>query len=337
MNGHTSAKPSTTEKWIDAPFRKRTNSSNYSNPVVKSHRRQDTVQKVRTLSLQSKHQCTGKHKLIAVIICCLLAIPTSIAAAERSNCRQTGPLVFGILPYISAEQLVYRFSPLANYLSEKLQVPVRIETAPHFIEFARRTHEDQHYDILFTAPHLYTQASRKAGFRLIVSIDSPDMWAVIVVPKQSDIQTIEDLERKQLATVHPLGLSTLLVRKRLLDAGIDPDVDLNLVITPSHDASLLSAYHGVTDASALMLPTFEASSKRVQESMRIIARTEKSPLIPISVGPRISDSCASEITSVLLNIGTTPEGRAVLEHNKFNGFRKANPDAYEKLDELLFR
>lgn len=294
-------------------------------------------QKVRIKPVQLRQRCTGNHKLLAVIISCLLAIPASIAAAERGNCQQTGRLIFGILPYISAEHLVYRFSPLANYLSEKLQVPVRIETAPHFIEFARRTHEDQHYDILFTAPHLYTQASRKAGFRLIASIDSPDMWAVIAVPKQSTIQTIEDLKRKQLATVHPLGLSTLLVRKRLLDAGIDPDVDLNLVITPSHDASLLSAYHGVTDAAALMLPTFEASSKRVKESMRIIARTENSPLIPISVGPRISDSCASEITSVLLNIDTTPEGRTVLEHNKFTGFRKTSPDAYEKLDELLFR
>ena len=199
--------------------------------------------------VQLRQRCTGNHKLFAVIICCLLAIPMSIAAVEKGNCRQAGPLVFGILPYISAEQLVYRFSPLANYLSEKLQVPVRIETAPHFIEFARRTHEDQHYDILFTAPHLYTQASHKAGFRLIASIDSPDMWAVIVVPKQSDIQIIEDLRGKHLATVHPLGLSTLLIRKRLLDADIDPDVDLNLVITPSHDASLLSAYYGVTDNS----------------------------------------------------------------------------------------
>ena len=294
---------------------------------------------VKAYAVFFRHRRVSNLNLSATVFCCLLLICPAINAApdNESNCQETGPLVFGILPYISTEQLVYRFSPLANYLSERLRVPVRIETAPHFIEFARRTHEDQHYDILFTAPHLYPQASRKAGFRLIASIDSPDMWAVIVVPKQSDIQTIDDLKRKQLATVHPLGLSTLLVRKRLLDAGIDPDVDLNLVITPSHDASLLSAYHGVTDASALMLPTFEASSKGVQESMRIIARTENSPLIPISVGPRISDSCASEITSALLNIGKTPEGRAVLEHNKFTGFRKTSPDAYEKLDELLFR
>jgi phosphonate transport system substrate-binding protein len=245
--------------------------------------------------------------------------------------------VFGILPFISVEQLVYQFSPLANYLAEKLQVPVRIETAPDFVEFARRTHEESRYDILFTAPHFYTQAHRKAGYRLIVSVDSQEMWAVIVVPDQSDIHSIQDLRGKRLATVSPLGLATLLVRKHLADAGIDPDVDLSLIITPTHDASLLSSYHGVTDASALMLPPFEAASRKVRESMRIVAQTESTPHIPISLGPWIDDACAAEITSVLLEMGSTPEGRAVLEHNSFSGFKQVDPEVYEQLDELLFR
>ena len=67
------------------------------------------------------------------------------------------------------------------------------------------------------------------------------MWAVIVVPKQSEIHTLQDLEGKRLATVPPLGLATLLARKTLFEAGIDPDVDLDMVITPTHDASLLTS------------------------------------------------------------------------------------------------
>ena len=268
----------------------------------------------------------------------LLFCPVINAAPDnKTSCRESGPLVFGILPFISIEQLVYQFSPLANYFSEKLQTPVRIETAPDFIEFARRTHEEQRYDILFTAPHFYTQAHRKAGYRLIASIDSPEMWAVIVVPKQSDIQTIEDLRGKRLATVSPLGLATLLVRKHLSDSGIDPDVDLSLIITPTHDASLLSSYHGITDASALMLPPYEAASAKLRESMRVIARTESTPHIPISLPPWISQNCAAEISALLLGMGSTAEGQAALKYNSFSGFREVNPEVYEMLDGLLFR
>lgn len=283
--------------------------------------------------------CADVLRPIYIVFCCslLLAFPGIASTEVNRNCQQSGPLVFGFLPFISNEQLVFRFTPLVNYLSENLQVAVRIETAPDFVEFARRTHEESRYDILFTAPHFFTRANQKAGYRLIASVDSPEMWAVIVVPKQSKIESIEDLAGKRLATVPPLGLATLLVRKALFEAGIDPDVDLDMVITPTHDASLLSSYHGVTDASALMQPPFEAASKKVRDSMRIIARTESTPHIPISVAPWLNEACAAEITDLLISMETSAEGRAVLEHNRFTGYRQADPAIYERLNELLSR
>ena len=259
------------------------------------------------------------------------------SSIKQSSCREASPIIFGILPFVSAEQLVIRFSPLVNYLSRNLRVPVRIETAPDFVEFARRTHEDQRYDILFTAPHFYPQAHSKAGYRLIAGVDSPGMWAVIVVPRQSPIHSIDDMVGKRLSTVHPAGLATLLVRKYLSDAGIDPDVDITIISTPSHDASLLSSYHGVTDAAALMQPPYDAASARVRENMRIIAKTESTPHIPISVSPRISESCASEISNLLLQMGTTTEGQRVLSHNEFSGFKKTDPEEYERVRDLLVR
>jgi len=262
---------------------------------------------------------------------------TTPATNEYNNCTEFSPMTFGILPFVSAEQLVTQFSPLAQYMSEKLNVPIRIETAPNFVEFARRTHEDQRYDILFTAPHFYPQAKSKAGYRLIVSVDSPGMWAVIVVPKNSSIQNIHDLAGKRLASVPPMSLATLLVRKHLLANGIDPEVDLTMIATPTHDASLLSSYHGVTDASALMQPPYEAASKQVRESMRIIAKTESAPHIPISVSPRIHESCATEISNLLLNISSTLEGQRVLKHNQFSGFRRAKPEEYDSIRDLLVR
>jgi phosphonate transport system substrate-binding protein len=283
--------------------------------------------------------CADGIRSACVALCCslILVFPALSAPEENRRCQAHGPLVFGILPFISAEQLVFRFTPLVNYLSENLQVPVRIETAPDFVEFARRTHEESHYDILFTAPHFFIRANQKAGYRLIASVDSPEMWAVIVAPKQSGIHTLQDLEGKRLATVPPLGLATLLVRKSLFEAGIDPDVDLDMVITPTHDASLLSSYHGVTDASALMQPPFEAASKKVRDSMRIIARTESTPHIPISVAPWLNEACAAEISELLVNMGSTPEGKAVLQHNRFTGYRQGDPSVYESLNDLLSR
>jgi len=267
----------------------------------------------------------------------IFAVNFSVLANPDSanSCKQYGHLTFGILPFVSNEQIVFQFSPFAQYLSEQLGLPVRIETAPDFAEFAKRTHQGDKYDILFTAPHFYPRAKDKAGYRLIASVDSPGMWAVIVAPKKSKIYSVQDLKGKRMATASPAALSSLLVKKHLRNVGIDPVNDLILVATPSHDASLLSSYHGVTDASSLMQPPYTAASEQVRNNMRIIARTESAPHIPISVSPRINNVCAEEISSLLLKMSSTEEGRKALGNNRFSGFRKAHPQDYERIRDLL--
>jgi len=258
-------------------------------------------------------------------------------AAESNDCKAYAPVTFGILPVVSTTQLVIRFSPLARYLSKNIGVPVRIETAPDFVEFARRTHENRRYDILYTAPHFFPLASSKAGYRLIASVDSPGMHAVIAVQKDSPIKTIHDLAGKKLATVHTTSLATLLVRRFLSANGIDPDTDLTMVPTPTHNASLLSSYHGVTDASSLMQPPYEAIGKQIRDGMRIIARTENAPHIPIAVSPRIDENCARKISELLIGMNETDEGKSVLKHVRFTGFKQGNPDEYEKIRNLLIQ
>jgi phosphonate transport system substrate-binding protein len=263
------------------------------------------------------------------------ATPLQPADKATRSCSQYDYLTFGILPFLSNEQLVIQFSPLAKYLSKKLDVPVRIETAPDFSEFAKRTLQGTYYDILFTAPHFYPRAHDEANYQLVASVDSPGMRAVIVVPKKSNIFSAQDLRGKQLATAHPKALSTLLVKKYLKNAGIDPETDLTLVSTPSHDASLLSSYHGVTDASSLMHPPYTAASELVRQNMRIIARTESSPHIPLSVNPRVNANCTAKISKVLLSMSATQAGRKALSHNRFSGFRKAHTQEYERIRDVL--
>jgi len=274
-----------------------------------------------------------KYLILASGILLSTYISTS-NAIESGSCEKFSPITFGILPFVSAEQLVFRFSPLVNYLSLHLNAQVRIETAPNFIEFSRRTEKNKRYDILFTAPHFYPRA-RQAGYNLIAQVDSPGMMAVIVTPEQSPINNINDLRGKKLATVDTQSMATLLIKKHLSEHGINPEKDLELIFTPTHNASLLSSYHGITDASALMQPPYAAADKQVRDNMRIIATTEKGPHIPISTGKRIDKSCANEVEALLTSMTSTLEGRQVLKHNRFNGFRQAKADEYEKIKLLM--
>ena len=84
----------------------------------------------------------------------LLAGVSPVAFSQKAPSEAAEePLVFGFLPVVSPEWLVARFEPLVDHLSKALGVPVRMETAPEFAVFVRRTNEERRFDFLFTAPH----------------------------------------------------------------------------------------------------------------------------------------------------------------------------------------
>ncbi len=263
------------------------------------------------------------------------SINTSLAAAtQQETDKHTSFLVFGILPIVSPEQLVRRFGPLADYLGKKLGVEIRIETAPNYKEFVKRTNQQQRYDILLTAPHFYYLARHKAGYRSLVRVDRPVMQMLIVVPVHSDIRKVRDLAGRRLAIVDPLALGTMLVREHFLRSGLDPDRDVTLVTTPNHNNSLLAAYKGLTDASALMVSPFMRAKPEIRKKMRIIDRTMGTPTLPISVAPWVSHDRAELIMKILLSLGHNQHGKALLKHIGWPGFVPVQPEEYDVLKSI---
>lgn len=264
----------------------------------------------------------------------LLLLTCTSPLAEEATIAEK-PLIFGFLPVVSAERLVSRFSPLVDYLSEELGREVRIETAPGFKSFIDRTHHEHRYDILFTAPHTFYLAYREAGYRALVRVDQPGMRAAIITRKNSGIGSLQDMPGKKLSTVDPLALATVLAINKLKEAGINPGAEITLVHTPSNDASLMSMLHGNTDAAVAMMPVYLRLDPAIIAQTHVIAQSELMPHIPISVAPWVSESLATKIQDILLDMNNTERGREVLSRINWPGFIKTSSEQYRELEWVL--
>lgn len=270
--------------------------------------------------------------LISIIL--LIFVWAGVPAGEpppSTTDAGTGVLVFGFLPILSAERLVTRFSPLVDYLAQRSHREIRMETAPDFAEFIRRTRNGRHYDILFTAPHFFYLAEHEQGYRALVRVNRDGMKAVVMVPENSSIRTLPDLRGRMLATTGPLALSTLLIRDLLIRSGLDPDKDMRFIATPSHIAALMSSQQGTTDASAVMLPVFLHTPPEFRDNMRIVAETGMTPHIPIGIAPWVADETGLQLQRILMDMQNDPEGREVLGHLEWPGFVPVDAHEYDRV------
>jgi len=263
-----------------------------------------------------------------------LCLATNLSAEEEG--QGSNELVFGFLPILSTEKLVARFGPLVDYLAKQLGRPVRFETAPDYPEFERRTNIEKRYDILFTAPHFYYLAQRKAGYRVIVRVGEPNMQAIIVATKASGITDMAGLRGHSLATPAAESLAVTLVRATLRDAGLSPDKDVNLVTTPSHNASLLTAYKGITDAAALMIPPYNRAKQDVRDQMVVLATSRGVPHMPIAVSAGFPKELELKLQSILTSLKETEHGRDLLKQMSWPmGLVKATPSEYDSVGWVL--
>jgi phosphonate transport system substrate-binding protein len=263
---------------------------------------------------------------------CLLVLALLCQPLLAENTQK--PLIFGFLPILSTQKLISRFKPLTDFISEQLQQPVMIETAPDYKEFVKRTRQ-QRYDILFTAPHFYYLANQENGYQVIVKVGGPDMRAIVVAKKSSHITNTKQLKGRTISTPDPLALGTILIRNFIRHAGLDPDKDVTLINTPTHNASLIAAYNGTTDAAGLMVPPYKRATPKIHDAMLILGYTRATPHMPISVAPTMAKDKVTKITTSLLGLSSTPHGQALLRHLSWpKGFTKATNEEYSVLKDM---
>lgn len=265
----------------------------------------------------------------AVCFACVL-VTTGTRAEHVEQAR-----VFGFLPIVSTERLVRRFEPLVDYLADELGVRIVLQTAPTYAEFVRRSHDQRRYDYLFTAPHFYALAQRRAGYRVMVRADGEPLRGAIVVRKDSGISTIEELCGKTIATPSAIAIITGLVRQRLLRAGCDLDESTTLVATPSHNASMMSVQRGATEGAGFGTVPLGLADPSIRAELRVIAETDTIPNMPFSVARWIPEEEAARFADALIGMRASVEGMAILEHVGWSGFVAAEPGEYDMLEQYL--
>ena len=288
---------------------------------------------------RSSRSCTTFFIAGVVLLSSLLTVAGCSKerdGASRSK-QQLQILHLGLVPEQSIFKQVHRYEPLANYLSRKLNVNVKLSITQRY-DRALSNFTAMKLDAAFFGSMTYILAHARLGVEPIarpVHLDGTSTYyGVMFVRKDSNMRSVRDMKGKRLALVDRNTMAGyLLPLAYFKKAGVDYTTHLKeYYFAGTHEDVINDVLNRKADigaAKSSVLMQLSAEDDRVKNDLLILART---PLVPescLAVRQDLSQTLKDRLKSALLRMDEDQEGILILQELKARMFIETNDSDFD--------
>lgn len=263
---------------------------------------------------------------------------TAANAATADQPAGQEPLVLGIHPYLPHDEIITRFTPLANYLARAIGRPVEVRVGRDYKEHINAIGNDT-IDIAYMGPSPYVEMVGKFGkkpllARQVINGD-PYLRGEIIVRRDSPFQTLADLRGKCfLFGDNNSTMSYVLPQRMLESAGVPLSRLGSYKSLEGHRNVALAVLAGSCDAGAVKSEVFHEYEPR---GLRALAEL---PLVADHVfvaNGRLPASLVAKLRKLFMKLNELPEGKAIMTgiHPQMTALVPAKDSDYDQLRVLM--
>ncbi|HSU62409.1 MAG TPA: phosphate/phosphite/phosphonate ABC transporter substrate-binding protein [Burkholderiales bacterium] len=251
----------------------------------------------------------------ATILAAAVALHAPGVAAEQAYS-------FYVLNQRSIALTAQYWNPILTHVSRKSGVPLELKLAKTAQE-GNAIAERGGYDFLYTN-HFFTPERDRLGYKVIARPAGPGIRSQIVVPEDSPIQTLQDLNGKDVAFVTPDGFTGYWLP---MDALLRAKVKINVVFTGNQEASSAQLRVNKVAAAGVNSSVMARYGRRESFEYRALWTSEIYQDLCIMANPKVPADKVAAVRAVLINMVRDPEGSRILE---------AGADLLKSIGELGF-
>lgn len=241
-----------------------------------------------------------------------LLLNSSFSFAEQQ-------LTFGIVPQQSASKLAQLWGPIMEEISQQSGLNIRFATAPDIPTFEKRLTAGE-YDIAYMNPYHYTVYHKKVGYQALAKVQDKRIKGIIVIAKDSNINSLSDLENRTLAFPAPAAFAASILTRAALSAN---QVNFTPKYVSSHDSVYRSIAKGIYPAGGGIVRTFNSVDPEISSQLKILWTTKGFTPHAIATHPRITPEDARKIQQVIIKMGDQQTGKKLFHNLKIKSFEKA--------------
>lgn len=296
----------------------------------------------------------------ASLLCCLLLLPLLVACAAPTAAggiptvrlndlrplpptppAEILPLRVAVAAVVSPRGNLESYTPLLNYLADKLGRPVEMVQRRTYQEINDLLRDGQ-VDVAFVCTSAYVAGKRDFGMQLLVApqvAGATVYYSYLIVPADSLARTMADLRDKVFAFTDPMSLSGRVYPTSLVQTlGAEPEAFFSRVFfTYSHDNAIYAVADGLADGAAVDSLVYDFAVARdpaLASKVKVIHRSPPFGIPPVVVGPDIRPQLRAQLYDLLIGLPADPAGPAILAALGFDRFVPIGDDAYESARRL---
>lgn len=286
---------------------------------------------------------------------CVLAAAALMAGSAMSVCADGDTLNVQFVPTNNDGSMEAKTGPFADYLSEKLGMDVEVTLATDYSTIVEAMASGK-VNLGIMPPAAYVQARNLDAAEALLSSQlvaydedteqpledtyTSTFKGEVLVKADSDMESLEDLKGKKIATLSPNSASGYIYPvAEMKDLGIDPLTDCTLTTVNDIPSEITAVLNGQQDAcfvfqGARYVFASKFSDYDLFKDLKVLYLTEGDiPNDAIAVQPSMDDELKDKIKEVFLNMADDEEGKDAMSLWGHTGYGEADEAAYDTIEE----
>jgi phosphonate transport system substrate-binding protein len=232
-----------------------------------------------------------------------------LAAAAAFPCAHAGEAyAFYVLHQRSIALTAQYWNPILTYVGKKSGVPLELHLAKTAKE-GNANAEMGKYDFLYTN-HFFTPERDRLGYKVIARPAGVGIRSQIVVPMDSAVQSLQDLDGKPVGFVSPDGFTGYWLP---MDALLRAKVNIKVVFTGNQEASSAQLRINKIAAAGVNSSVMARYGRRESFQYRALWTSEIYQDLCIMANPKLPPAKVAAVKAAFINMVKDAEGRQVLE------------------------
>jgi len=244
------------------------------------------------------------------------------------------------IPEEAATEQVRKFTPLAQYLEQKLGMKVEF-TPVNDYPAAVEALVNKKVDLVWFGGFTHVQANLRSGGRIVPLAQREEdtkFQSVFIAKTNSGIRSLADMKGKQISFGSQSSTSGhLMPRSFLLQAGLNPEKDFRrIAYSGAHDATIASVVSGKVDAAALDITVwkkFVTENKVDTKDVDVFYSTPPFFNYNWSVHADMPTAMQERVKKALLDLNPAdPVQGEILRLNRATRYVPTSPENYKGLE-----